>query len=153
MRAAQAGQSLQLFSFLPTNFSICSTGPSQGQQERFWLRTLVSGQRANLAAPSGQAGGGWAHTECHVRPPAGRPGRLSAAAPINTGRWEFQRRVGKRPLRSDCQHARPAVQCQPRRNSLGSSSCSAALIASQTGARSPRTVEEENGGEGGNVGG
>ena len=34
----------------------------------------VNGRRASLAAPSGRAGSCWAHTECHVLPPANRPG-------------------------------------------------------------------------------
>ena len=71
----------------------------------------VSGRRASLAAPSGRAGGCWAHTECHVLPPPKiAQGRLSAAARINTRWWELQQQVGKRSLRSDCQHAHPAVQ-------------------------------------------
>ena len=37
-------------------------------------------------------------------------GRLSAAARINARWWEFQQRMGKRSLSSDCQHARPTVQ-------------------------------------------
>ena len=70
----------------------------------------LSGRRASPAAPSGRAGGCWAHTDvtCFRRQIA--QGRLSATARINTRWWEFQQRVGKRSLRSDCQHARPVVQ-------------------------------------------